>query len=108
MARGGSEKGNTKTVSSVAHIGVSRDIIRGSISRAPLIKIQEGEFDRAERIIKFIEQLCYVPEGKLQGQPFKLLPFEIEFIKNTYRTRKGRRIVQTGCFSQRYLQCKNH
>lgn len=59
----------------------------------------EDEWARAERVKRFIEKLCIVPEGKLMGTPFKLLPFEVEFIKNVYRTRKGRRLVRRAILS---------
>jgi len=34
-------------------------------------------------VISFAETICKVPEGKLQGQPFKLLDFQKRFIKDT-------------------------
>lgn len=39
---------------------------------------------RADKIIRFIETHCKVPEGALVGKPIKLLPFQIEFIKDVY------------------------
>lgn len=35
---------------------------------------------RGQRVIRFIETHCRVPEGKLVGQPMKLLPFQKRFI----------------------------
>ena len=31
---------------------------------------------KAEKVIAFIERYCFVPEGKLVGQPIKLEPFQ--------------------------------
>jgi len=80
---------------------VGSNMIRGySVPRkGPAIRTYEDEWARAERMIKFIEKLCYVPEGKLVGNTFQLLPFEIEFIKAVYRTRNGRRIVRRALLS---------
>lgn len=39
---------------------------------------------RGERVIAFIELVCIVPEGKLVGQPVKLLPFQKDFILAIY------------------------
>lgn len=48
---------------------------------------------RAERNIKWIEKYCKVPEGKLVGQPVKLLDFQKDFIIKIYDnkvpTRRG-------------------
>ena len=59
---------------------------------------QRRYFDRAERVIAFIENLI-VPSGQGAGKPFKLRPFQIAFIRDVYaehgptRTRKVRRAV---------------
>lgn len=39
---------------------------------------------RADRVIKFIESFCRVPEGPKVGKPIKLLPFQKKFIKEVY------------------------
>ena len=39
---------------------------------------------RAERVILFIETYCFVPEGKLVGQPMKLDEFQKLFIRAIY------------------------
>lgn len=46
---------------------------------------------RAERVIRFIEAYCVVPEGKLVGQPLKLEPFQKQFIREVYDNPKGTR-----------------
>lgn len=35
---------------------------------------------RGEKAIEFIKRFCRIPEGKLIGQPFELLPFQRKFI----------------------------
>lgn len=44
---------------------------------------------RAERVIAFIERYCLVPEGKLLGQPVRLLPFQKKFITDVYDNPNG-------------------
>lgn len=44
---------------------------------------------RGERVIAFIEKYCVVPEGRLIGQPMKLLPFQKKFIKEVFDNPKG-------------------
>lgn len=49
---------------------------------------------RAERVIRFIETHCLVPEGKLIGQPMRLLAFQKKFIRAVFdnprrRTRRA-------------------
>ncbi|WP_417585111.1 terminase large subunit [Pelagibacterium sp.] len=39
---------------------------------------------RGQRVIDFIHRFCVVPEGTLQGQPVKLLPFQEKFIRDIY------------------------
>lgn len=46
---------------------------------------------RAERVIRFIERFCVVPEGKLVGQPLKLEPFQKRFIREVYDNPAGTR-----------------
>jgi phage terminase large subunit-like protein len=46
---------------------------------------------RAERVIRFIEKFCVVPEGKLVGQPLKLEPFQKKFIRDVYDNPAGTR-----------------
>jgi len=66
---------------------------------SPAIIVWPDEFARAELMKQFIEENCYVPEGVLIGQPFHLLPFELDFIKNVYRTHKGKRVVRRAIMS---------
>jgi phage terminase large subunit-like protein len=69
------------------------------VSSPSIIRVAD-EYARAENVKLFIEKLCKVPEGKLIGQAFKLLPFELEFIKNVYRTdKKGRRKTRRAILS---------
>ena len=44
---------------------------------------------RGERVCDFIEQFCLVPEGKLVGQPIKLMQFQRKFIMDIYNNPKG-------------------
>jgi phage terminase large subunit-like protein len=44
---------------------------------------------RGTKVIEFIEKLCPVPEGKLVGQPLKLMPFQRQFILDIYDNPKG-------------------
>jgi len=46
---------------------------------------------RAARVIKFIEKLCYVPEGKFIGQPVKLRPWQKNEICKIYDNPAGTR-----------------
>lgn len=39
---------------------------------------------RAGRVIRFIEEYCRVPEGKLVGQPIKLAAFQKKFIRDVF------------------------
>lgn len=39
---------------------------------------------RGEKVIRFIEEFCRVPEGKLVGQPIRLAEFQIKFILDVY------------------------
>jgi len=39
---------------------------------------------RGEKVIKFIQTYCLVPEGTLVGQPVKLAQFQIDFILEVY------------------------
>lgn len=48
---------------------------------------------RGEKIIKFVETHCRVPEGKLVGKPIKLDPFQKRFIKNVYDNPAGTRLA---------------
>ena len=47
------------------------------------------EETRGEKIIRFIESLCPVPEGKFVGQKIKLLPFQRDFILSVYDNKHG-------------------
>lgn len=44
---------------------------------------------RGERVVRFIESRCRVPEGILRGQPVKLLPFQKQFICAVYDNPAG-------------------
>lgn len=46
---------------------------------------------RGEKVIKFIETWCKVPEGKLIGKPIKLDPFQKKFILEIYDNPHGTR-----------------
>jgi phage terminase large subunit-like protein len=47
------------------------------------------ELTRGEKVCQFIEKFCPVPEGKLVGQPIKLMPFQRKFILDIYDNPKG-------------------
>jgi len=47
------------------------------------------ERTRGEKVCAFIEQFCPVPEGKLVGQPIKLMGFQRKFILEVYDNPKG-------------------
>jgi phage terminase large subunit-like protein len=51
---------------------------------------------RADKVIRFIHTHCMVPEGALVGQPLKLEPFQIDFIKDVYDNPMG---TKTGILS---------
>jgi len=44
---------------------------------------------RGETVCQFIEKFCPVPEGKMVGQPMKLMPFQRDFILDIYDNPKG-------------------
>lgn len=44
---------------------------------------------RGQKVCQFIEAFCPVPEGKMVGQPIKLLPFQRKFILEVYDNPKG-------------------
>lgn len=44
---------------------------------------------RGDRVILFIEKYCVVPEGRLIGQPMRLLPFQKKFIKDVFDNPAG-------------------
>lgn len=44
---------------------------------------------RGERVCRFISTYCVVPEGKLIGQPIKLMPFQVAFLKEIYDNPHG-------------------
>jgi len=46
---------------------------------------------RAEKIIRFVESYCRVPEGALVGQPLRLADFQKDFIRDTYDNPVGTR-----------------
>jgi hypothetical protein len=44
---------------------------------------------RAADVIAFIETMCFVPEGKLVGQPIQLAPFQRDFVEAIYDNPHG-------------------
>lgn len=44
---------------------------------------------RGDRVIRFIEGFCRVPEGKHVGQPMRLMPFQKRFIREVYDNPSG-------------------
>ena len=44
---------------------------------------------RGEKVCKFVEAFCVVPEGKLVGKPIKLMKFQRQFILDIYDNPKG-------------------
>jgi len=47
--------------------------------------------DRAERVIRFIETFCRIPEGAKVGQPIELADFQKKFIRAIYSNPAGTR-----------------
>lgn len=47
--------------------------------------------DRAERVIRFVETYCRVPEGAKVGEPIKLADFQKKFIRAVYSNPAGTR-----------------
>ncbi len=50
-------------------------------------------YDMANKIIKFASNLK-VPEGDKVGQPIKLIKWQKDFIKEVFKTEKGKRVVK--------------
>lgn len=46
---------------------------------------------RGERVIAFIERFCKAPEGEHVGEPLKLEPFQVDFIREVYDNPAGTR-----------------
>ena len=44
---------------------------------------------RAERVIAFIQKYCRIPSGKAVGEPMRLLPFQVKFIREVYDNPAG-------------------
>ena len=44
---------------------------------------------RGEKVCKFIEAFCLIPEGSKVGQPFKLLDFQRKFVLGVYDNPEG-------------------
>jgi phage terminase large subunit-like protein len=55
----------------------------------------------SEKIIKFVETYCRVPEGALVGQPIQLLEFQKKFIRDVYDNvdENGERITRRAYLS---------
>ncbi len=54
--------------------------------------MRKGEDDRvtASDVLAFIEQTCRIPEGAHVGEPVRLAPFQVEFVKEFTTTRAAR------------------
>ena len=48
---------------------------------------------RGERNIAWMERFLIVPDGELEGQPFRLLPYQREFTKDVYDNPHGTRLA---------------
>jgi len=57
------------------------------------------DYTRAERVIRFIETYCKVPDGAWVGQPIRLRDFQKNFIRKVYRTVGGKRVVRRAVLS---------
>ena len=44
---------------------------------------------RGDKICDFIEKFCVIPEGKLVGEPMKLMPFQRKFIIDVFDNSNG-------------------
>ena len=55
-----------------------------------------GRVSRGLRNIRWIESHCRIPEGKLVGQPVRLLPFQKKLIRQIYDTPTRRAIISFG------------
>jgi len=44
---------------------------------------------RGQKVCKFIERYCLIPEGEHVGKPFKLMPFQRKFIIDVYDNPNG-------------------
>jgi hypothetical protein len=44
---------------------------------------------RGEKVCKFIERYCLIPEGSKVGQPIKLLDFQRKFVLDVYDNPAG-------------------
>ena len=51
-----------------------------------------------EEVIAWIEEVCFVPEGALLGQPIQLMPWQRDAIRRTYDNPHGTRrcIISVG------------
>lgn len=69
--------------------------VLNAIQCGPIPKLRDwrsldaAHLTRAEKVMKFIEELCLVPEGKLVGKPFKLMDFQEAFIYSVYDNPHG-------------------
>jgi hypothetical protein len=43
----------------------------------------------ASDVLAFIEQTCRIPEGAHVGEPVRLAPFQMEFVKEVYDNPRG-------------------
>lgn len=57
------------------------------------------DYALAEDVIAWIERYIVVPDGALVGQPFVLTAEQKLFIRETFRTRNGRRVVRRAILS---------
>jgi phage terminase large subunit-like protein len=53
-------------------------------STTSLSRARTKSLTRGERVCKFIEAYCVVPDGKLVGKPIKLMPFQRRFLLEIY------------------------
>ncbi|MDO8454975.1 MAG: terminase large subunit [Sulfurimonas sp.] len=56
------------------------------------------DYSTADKIIKFAESLK-VPEGAKVGEKIKLIPYQIDFIREVFKTRNGKRVVKLALMS---------
>jgi phage terminase large subunit-like protein len=64
-------------------------------------KIEWAKLTDAEKVMRFIETECKVPEGALVGQPISLLPFQRAYIRAIYdnKDEEGHRLTRTAILS---------
>ena len=73
-------------------------VVSAAIKSGPVPKLRawrDGDFDltRGERVCKFIETYCRIPEGEHVGKPLQLDPFQEAFILAVYDNPRGTRLA---------------